>query len=40
MSGTEPKARVLLDIKQPKNGSTKEIEQNIMKEINEIKETL
>jgi len=40
MSGTEPKARVLLDIKQPENGSTKEIEQNIMKEINEIKESL
>ena len=37
MSGTEPKARVLLDIKQSKNGSTKDIEANIMKEINEIK---
>ena len=40
MSGTEPKARVLLDIKKPKNGSTEEIEANIMQEINEIKSRL
>ena len=40
MSGTEPKARVLLDIKQPENGTTKDIEANIMKEVNEIKNSL
>ncbi len=40
MSGTEPKARVLLDIKQPENGTTKDIEANIMKEVNDIKARL